>query len=131
MAEQARDERRDSAMATELPLISPSWVPEACTLPTAEQPLRVASFDQFFASAVQDVTRPEPGRVRLNLRPGHEIAARAAELAAAETECCSFFIFTLTVAGGGLTLDVSAGPAHAAVLDALARRAAAAAGRDS
>jgi hypothetical protein len=114
-------------METELPLLSPSWAPEACTLPTAERPLRVASFDDFFARAVRGIVRPGPDRVRLDLRPGREVAARAAELAAAETECCSFFAFTLTVSGGGLTLDVSVPPAHVAVLDALARRAAAAA----
>jgi hypothetical protein len=117
--------------ADDLPPLSPSWAPEACTLPTAERPLRAASFDQFFASAVQGITRPGPGRVRLDLRPGPATAARAAELAAAETECCSFFTFTLTASGGGLTLDVSVPPARADVLDALARHAAAAAGQAS
>ena len=27
-----------------------SWVPEACTLPTVEQPVRVAEFDELFAT---------------------------------------------------------------------------------
>jgi len=100
-----------------------SWAPDACTLPTAERPLRIASFDQFFAGAVRAVTRPGPDRLRLDLRPGPEVAARAAELAAAETECCSFFTFALTASGGGLTLDVSVPDGQVAVLDALTRRA--------
>jgi hypothetical protein len=30
-------------------------VPDACTLPTAEQPLRLAEFDELFATAVRRV----------------------------------------------------------------------------
>jgi hypothetical protein len=33
------------------------WVPEACTLPTVEQPFRVAEFDDLFAVALCDVRR--------------------------------------------------------------------------
>ena len=33
------------------------WVPQACTLPTAELPLRVAAFDRLFADAVRGVER--------------------------------------------------------------------------
>jgi hypothetical protein len=76
------------------------WVPQACTLPTAERPLRVAAFDKLFAAAV-----------------------RAAELAAAETGCCSFFTFILTVTGGSAGLDIVVPAAQTAVLDALAQRA--------
>ncbi|MEV4838269.1 hypothetical protein AB0K05_27425 [Nonomuraea sp. NPDC049486] len=36
-----------------------AWVPSACTLPTAEQPLRVAEFDALFADAVRAVARPD------------------------------------------------------------------------
>jgi hypothetical protein len=58
------------------------WVPSACTLPTAEQPLRVAEFDALFAEAVQAIARPEPARLRLELGFSPEHAARAAELTA-------------------------------------------------
>jgi hypothetical protein len=34
------------------------WVPEACTLPTVEQPLRVAEFDDLFATALRGIARP-------------------------------------------------------------------------
>lgn len=103
-----------------------AWVPESCTLPTAQQPLRAADFGRFFAGAVLGVERTAPTGVRLELEPGPRAAARAAELAAAEVSCCSFFTFTLTVTGRGLTLDITVPPAQAAVLDALTDRAEAA-----
>jgi hypothetical protein len=101
----------------------PAWVPEACTLPTAEQPLRVAAFDGLFADAVRGVERTAADRLHLELRPDPEVAGRVAELAAAETRCCSFFTFVLTVTGGSAGLDIVVPAAQAAVLDALAERA--------
>jgi hypothetical protein len=99
-----------------------TWVPPSCTLPTAEQPLRVAEFDDLFATAVTGAERAEPGRLTLRLEPTPEVAATAARLAVEEAGCCSFFTFALTTAGGRLTLDITVGPAHTGVLDALAAR---------
>jgi arsenate reductase (thioredoxin) len=125
-------ERRVRALLAELDAqhqapAATSWAPDACTLPTAERPLRAASFDRLFSGAVLGIERTAPTRLRLDLRPGPKVAAQAAGLAAAETECCSFFTFTLTAASGSLTLDIAAPATQAAVLDALARQAAAAA----
>lgn len=106
----------DSGSATE-------WVPRACTLPTAEQPLRVAEFDEMFSQAVRSAERVTPSVLRLGLDPVPAVAGRIAELAAAETGCCSFFTFTLTAASDRLTLEVTVPPAHSGVLDALAARA--------
>ncbi|MEO3888744.1 hypothetical protein [Nonomuraea sp. B5E05] len=103
------------------------WAPSACTLPTAEQPLRVAEFDAFFADAVRAVARPEPTLLRLELVFGPDHAAQAAELAARENGCCSFFTFTLTIADGSLVLEVAVPAEHVEVLDALSERAGAAA----
>ncbi|MFC9970252.1 hypothetical protein ACFVH6_05045 [Spirillospora sp. NPDC127200] len=99
------------------------WAPQACTLPTAERPLREAEFDALFAEAVTEVSRTASGQVRLRLRPEPPIAGRAAELAVRETGCCSFFTFTLTATGGGLALEVGAAGRHAEVVAALAERA--------
>jgi hypothetical protein len=101
----------------------PAWVPQACTLPMVEQPLRVAAFDRLFGEAVQGIERVAATRLHLDLRPEPEVAGQAAELAAAETKCCSFFTFTLTMTGGAVGLDVAVPPAHVGVLDALAERA--------
>ncbi len=103
------------------------WVPQVCTLPTAEQPLRVAEFDALFAEAVTGMERVAPERVRLTLRAEPEVAGRAAELAAVETSCCSFLTFALTASGGMLSLEVEVPGQYIEVLDALAARASAAA----
>lgn len=105
------------------------WAPSACTLPTAEQPLRVAEFDTLFAEAVQALGRPERTRLRLDLEFGPDTAARAAELAARENGCCSFFTFTLAIAIGSMALEVTVPAEHVDVLDALEGRAGAAVAR--
>ncbi|MEU4232842.1 hypothetical protein AB0F17_51855 [Nonomuraea sp. NPDC026600] len=107
------------------------WVPSACALPTAKQPLRVAEFDALFADAVQALTRPERARLHLELVFSPEHAARAAELTARENGCCSFFTFTLTIADGSLALEVAVPPEQVEVLDALQARAGAAAAAPS
>jgi hypothetical protein len=95
-------------------------VPDACTLPTAAQPLRIAEFDDLFRSAVIEVRRVGRLRLRLGLTPEPEAAARAAGLAVRETACCSFFAFTLTASGGEVALEIAVPAAHVDVLDALA-----------
>lgn len=103
------------------------WVPQSCTLPTAEQPLRIAEFDDLFAVGLRGLERVTPTRLQLHLDPAAEATAR--DLTARETSCCSFFSFDYTTgADGGLLLDVTVPPAHVAVLDSLAARAAGAAG---
>jgi hypothetical protein len=49
-------------------------------------------------------------------------------LAVRESGCCSFFEFSLTVAGGSVSLDVGVPSEQLAVLDALTDRARVAAG---
>jgi hypothetical protein len=94
----------------------------ACTLPTAERPLRVAEFSALFAG-LTGVDRRGPGALRLRLadRPG--VAEQAADLTARESACCSFFAFGLARAGGELLLDVGVPEAHVDVLDGLERLA--------
>ncbi len=99
------------------------WVPSACALPAEEQPLRVADFDALFATALVGIHRLGPTHVRLTLDSAATTPAYVCDLADRETECCSFFAFTVT-AGDPLTLDVLVLPAHVAVLAALAERAA-------
>lgn len=96
--------------------------PDACTLPTAERPTRVAEFDDLFATAVTWVERPEPTRLRLGLPADPEVAGRAANLAVRENDCCAFFTFALTTSGRTVHLEVTVPPAYAEVLDGLAAR---------
>jgi hypothetical protein len=97
------------------------WVPDACTLASAERPLRLAEFDELFATAVRGRHRLSATRLRLLLDPAAE--PRARDLAGRETQCCSFFTFTFAPADGAVQLDVEVPAAHVDVLEALAQRA--------
>ena len=115
------------------------WVPvEACTLPTAEQPLRVAEFDTLFAASLCAVEHLAgvATRARLVLAGDANLPGRVQRLADAETACCSFFTFTLTPVAAGpaaeldgdgaatlVALDVEVPAARADVLAALVERA--------
>ncbi|BEL04488.1 hypothetical protein Q0Z83_026790 [Actinoplanes sichuanensis] len=109
--------------------VEPGWVPEVCTLPSAEQPLRLAEFDDLFVTAVRAVDTTGPTRARLALAGPAGLAETVRDLTARESSCCSFFVFTVTAepAGDGeaVTLDVEVPPPHAAVLTAFVRRASA------
>jgi hypothetical protein len=98
------------------------WVPDACTLPSAEQPLRLAEFDELFAAAVRGVHRDGPTELTLTLAAAPGRAELVRDLVGRETECCSFFTFRLDD-GDPLRLHAAVPPPYADVLDALAERA--------
>ena len=100
--------------------IEPTWVPESCTLPTAEQPFRVAEFDALFRRSVQRSDRRDDTRLDLVISPDAESTAR--DLAQRETECCSFFRFEFEHADDGVVMHIGVPAEHADVLDALERR---------
>jgi hypothetical protein len=99
------------------------WVLAACTLPTAQRPLRLAEFDDLFATALRGQQRLSPTALRWRLPSSAEATVR--DLTARETACCSFFTFTVTAEGEAVGVDVEVPAAHVDVLDALAARAAA------
>lgn len=113
------------------------WVPQdACTLPTADRPLRVAEFDDLFATALRAVhPHPSAPQARLVLAGDDTLLERVQQLAHAETSCCSFFTFTVTelqdaasdapMASTCLALDIEVPLARADVLHALVAHAAA------
>jgi hypothetical protein len=102
---------------------APAGVPAACTLPTAEQPVRLAEFDALFATAVRDGERLAPGRLRVTLAGGARLADSVRDLAERETRCCSFFTFTVTTpADGVVRLDIAVPAGQVAVLDSLQDR---------
>ncbi|MET8873381.1 hypothetical protein [Nocardia sp. NPDC004604] len=105
---------------------NPTWVaPEACTLPTEQQPLRVGEFALLFATALRKIERPAPTLLRLELDAA--ATASAQDLAARESSCCAFFSFAFTPAEpGAIFMDIQVPSAHIAVLDGLAAQAVAA-----
>jgi hypothetical protein len=98
-------------------------VPESCTLPLAQRPLRLAEFDALFASGLTAQRRMSPTVLRWTLGPRVEQAAR--DLAVRETACCSFFTFHFTGAANAVHLDIEVPPTQVMVLDAVATRASA------
>lgn len=107
-------------------MVEMTWVPQSCTLPTEEQPLRVAEFDALFALAVRPAERVGPTVLRVHLPAGDDIAAVAASLIERETGCCSFFAFDLRRSSGGTDVEVRVPESQRTVLDAMQRRAEAA-----
>jgi hypothetical protein len=98
-----------------------NWAPAACTLPTAEQPLRLAEFDQLFTDHLRSADRVDPHTLDLLLTANSR--ATITELTARENECCSFFTFTLTeILDDRIRLRIHVPSAYAAVLDGLAER---------
>ncbi|MGW3058475.1 hypothetical protein ACWC98_21440 [Streptomyces goshikiensis] len=103
-----------------------AWVPQSCTLPTEEQPLRVAEWDGLFAERLVAVSRPGPVKLRLDLAGGPGVEERVRGLVEREGGYCSFFAFTVTLGEDDrVGLDIGVDQEHAAVLDALAARTAA------
>ncbi|GLZ06587.1 hypothetical protein Acsp03_40530 [Actinomadura sp. NBRC 104412] len=81
------------------------WAPQACTLPTAERPLRLAEFDALFAEAVTEVRPAAPGELQLVLRPAgtlrEALEAGCDDLVAcAAEERCPLPFADLTVGSG-------------------------------
>jgi hypothetical protein len=103
-----------------------AWVPQSCTLPTEERPLRVAEWDALFSERLTSLSRPQPLRLHLDLAGGEGVEDRVRDLVERESGCCSFFTFTATPEQDLIRLDISVDQAHEAVLDALAARTAAA-----
>jgi hypothetical protein len=104
----------------------PEWAPSACTLPTEERPLRVAEFDELFATALRSVDRAAPDRVVMVMDAG--VAEQAADLMARESQCCSFFKFDLARRADVVSLTIEVPATYVPVLDALTARAVTAAG---
>lgn len=100
----------------------PAWVPQSCTLPTEERPLRVAEWDALFSERLVSPARPHPLHLRLDLAAGPGVEGRVRDLVERESACCSFLTFTATRRENLIRLDVSVDRAHEAVLDALAAR---------
>jgi hypothetical protein len=105
-----------------------TWVPDACTLPTAEQPMRVAEFDDLFATVVRPAVRSAPDTLQIFLPA--DAAAAAHDLMARETACCSFFAFSVRPSADEAVLELRVPASQVAVLDALQQRVAVARARD-
>lgn len=97
-------------------------IPEACTLPTAERPIRLAEFDRLLIGSARSSTRDSATRLILRLQGEDTLEAITRDLAARETECCSFFDFTVAADDDDVVLGIIVPPQHTAILDSLQAR---------
>jgi hypothetical protein len=129
---ETRDGRSGLASGTEVPVYggcvstdSVAWVPDSCTLPTVERPLRQAEFDTLFTESASVVDRIAATHLRVGLLGPVDLDVRVRDLADRESDCCSFFTFAVTaIKPGEVTCDITVDSARIAVLDALTARAA-------
>jgi hypothetical protein len=96
---------------------------DACTMPSAERPLRLAEFDDLFTSSLTRLTADETG-VRMHLHGGAGLRDRVRGLTDRETRCCSFFLFSVDGSDAEVVLGITVPLARRDILDALAARAA-------
>ncbi|MGY4646996.1 hypothetical protein [Mycobacterium sp. URHB0021] len=104
------------------------WVPKSCSLPTVEQPLRVAEFDRLFRESVLRSVRLDATRLELVLAADAVTSARS--LAEREVSCCSFFRFDFDVRGPDVVMRIAVPPSRTEVLDALTVRVGALVGNE-
>jgi hypothetical protein len=81
-------------------------IPIACSLTAEEAPDRIAEWQGVLAAATAREATPDG--FRLHFARDAAIAARLADLAAREVDCCAFFDFTVTITNEALVLGVVA-----------------------
>jgi len=90
----------------ELPMKSTRLIGAACTLDATELPARLAEWRELRDRATALELSGDVARLAFDLS---EPVAPIADLVARESECCSFYAFTLRVDGPTRQLEVSAG----------------------
>ena len=95
---------------------------DACTLPTVDRPLRLAEFDDLFRESVLVVDR-DGLSTRLTLRGSIGLRDRVRDLTDRESQCCSFFQFSVDGDDDGLVLGIAVPPSRSDILEALTDRA--------
>ncbi len=98
-------------------------VPDACTLPTAEQPIRQLEFATLCSTYLSHSERISARHLRLALTGDADLADAVRDLAGRESQCCSFFDFAVTVTGEAVLLDIKVPMSHTAVLNGLSELA--------
>lgn len=84
----------------------------ACTVPTADRPLRVAGVDARFAAHLRGVERPAATEARPVMVGGPDVADRVQRLADAESSCCVFLDGIVTERRDEVVPAVAVPPAY-------------------
>ena len=92
-------------------------VPESCSLSLAERPLRVAEFGRMFAESALRTSRAATTRLDVVIRSAAVPTAR--DLAARESQCCSFFTFEFEPMDPDVVMRISVPEPYVDVLDGI------------
>jgi MerR family copper efflux transcriptional regulator len=98
---------RVSIQPDELPIVPDSLIGAACTLAASQLRERLREWRALRDRA--GAIEPIVGGARLALSADEPMGA-VAELVARESECCTFYTFTLRIDGPTRQLEISAGP---------------------
>jgi hypothetical protein len=93
----------------------------ACTLPTVERPLRLAEFDALFSLATS--VEYDGSTARLHFSGPPTLRDEVVELTARESQCCSFFAFSVEGTDSEVDLGIGASTEHEPLVAALVARA--------
>ena len=102
------------------PIPLPIEEPIACSLDGPGMVDRLAEFRELFADGLVGRDRTAEG-IRFRFRASEAMEGRVRDLARREHECCPFFTFTITVAGGEVLWDASVPAEARPILDNLYR----------
>lgn len=91
--------------------------PIACRLDPAAMPARVSEWHRVLAQATGRTAVPDG--VAVHFPMDRDLVADLVEVARAEQQCCSFFGFSLEIAGDGVRLVVTAPPEAAPMVATL------------
>ena len=86
----------------------------ACTLPAADQPLRLGELRALLAESLVAVDVQDPGHAVFRLQAA--AAGRARDLVARESACCAFFTFDVQERTDAVHVHVRVPEAHREVL---------------
>lgn len=94
-------------------------IPSACTLPTAERPIRLKEFGELLASSSRRGERLSATSLTLYLAGEAGLEQSVRELAARESDCCSFFAFEISADQADVIMTITVPPQHSGILDSL------------
>jgi hypothetical protein len=98
--------------------LAAAGTPQACTLPEAERPARLAEFDALFRAVIAHERLSERS-LRLILDGTDDLADQVRDLVSREADCCSFLSFAVADGPAGqVVLDIEVQEGYTGVLDA-------------
>jgi hypothetical protein len=105
--------RHDHPPAVGVPSAGDDHPAAACTLGAGDRAQRAARWEALTGRALRRVSRTGRG-LRLDFDAGPGVEDELRSLVALETECCAFARWSVSAAGGQLTVEVSGDSEEAA-----------------